>query len=167
MISVVVADDSALVRRLVSGVLNDTPDIRVVGVAHDGAQAIEKVGGTGSGMGGAEWVDAVSRAAETSASSGDDASAGEMLTSLVTELAVEPMPVDDDGIPRYIVSVLARLQEIWVGEQVADIKSRLKRMSPRDDPDGYNAVFGDLVALEAYRRSLQEQALDPTVGQSA
>ena len=30
-----------------------------------------------------------------------------MLTSLVTELAVEPMPVDDDGIPRYIVSVLA------------------------------------------------------------
>ncbi|GAA1891192.1 DNA primase [Williamsia serinedens] len=129
--------------------------------------AIEKVGGTGSGMGGAEWVDAVSRAAETSASSGDDASAGEMLTSLVTELAVEPMPVDDDGIPRYIVSVLARLQEIWVGEQVADIKSRLKRMSPRDDPDGYNAVFGDLVALEAYRRSLQEQALDPTVGQSA
>ena len=90
-----------------------------------------------------------------------------MLTSLVTELAVEPMPVGDDGIPRYIVSVLARLQEIWVGEQVADIKSRLKRMSPRDDPDGYNAVFGDLVALEAYRRSLQEQAMDPSVGQSA
>lgn len=43
MISVVVADDSALVRRLVSGVLNAAPDIRVVGVAHDGAQAIERV----------------------------------------------------------------------------------------------------------------------------
>lgn len=43
MISVVVADDSALVRRLVSGVLNDAPDIRVIGVAHNGAQAIERV----------------------------------------------------------------------------------------------------------------------------
>jgi two-component system chemotaxis response regulator CheB len=43
MISVVVADDSALVRRLVSGVLNAAPDIHVVGVAHDGAQAIERV----------------------------------------------------------------------------------------------------------------------------
>ena len=43
MISVVVADDSALVRRLVSGVLNDTPDIRVVGLAHDGEQAIAKI----------------------------------------------------------------------------------------------------------------------------
>ncbi|MEO7125782.1 MAG: chemotaxis response regulator protein-glutamate methylesterase [Nakamurella sp.] len=43
MISVVVADDSALVRRLVSGVLNGAPDIRVIGVAHNGAQAIERV----------------------------------------------------------------------------------------------------------------------------
>lgn len=43
MIRVVVADDSALVRRLVSGVLNDAPDIEVVGLAHNGAQAIDKV----------------------------------------------------------------------------------------------------------------------------
>lgn len=43
MISVVVADDSALVRRLVSGVLNDAPDIQVIGVAHHGAQAIERI----------------------------------------------------------------------------------------------------------------------------
>jgi len=42
MISVLVADDSALVRRLVTGVLNDTPDIRVVGTAVNGKQAIEK-----------------------------------------------------------------------------------------------------------------------------
>lgn len=43
MISVVVADDSAVVRRLVSGVLNGAPDIRVIGMAHNGAQAIELV----------------------------------------------------------------------------------------------------------------------------
>ncbi|GAA2070747.1 DNA primase [Williamsia deligens] len=125
--------------------------------------AIDRVGGTGSGMGGAEWVDAVGRAAESAAPVGTDEStaAGPMLSSLVTELAVEPMPVDEHAIPRYVGSVLARLQEIWVGEQIADIKSRLRRMSPGDDPDGYNSVFGDLVALEAYRRSLLEQAMDP------
>ena len=42
MISVLVADDSALVRRLVTGVLNDTPDIRVVGTAVNGRQAVDK-----------------------------------------------------------------------------------------------------------------------------
>jgi two-component system chemotaxis response regulator CheB len=43
MISVLVTDDSALVRRLVSGVLNDAPGIQVVGLAHNGAQALERV----------------------------------------------------------------------------------------------------------------------------
>jgi two-component system chemotaxis response regulator CheB len=43
MISVLVADDSALVRRLVSGVLNETPDIRVVGTAVNGQQALDRV----------------------------------------------------------------------------------------------------------------------------
>ncbi len=98
------------------------------------------------------WVDAVRNAV-------DDP----IIDPLVTELAVESMPVDEDNIARYISSVLARLQEVWVGSQIADIKSRLRRMAPSDDPDGYNAVFGDLVALEAYRRSLLEQAVDPIV----
>ncbi|GAB90113.1 DNA primase [Gordonia rhizosphera] len=114
--------------------------------------AMSSLGGTSSGMGGAEWVDAVHNTV-------DDPVVG----PLVTELAVESMPVSENNIPRYIASVLARLQEVWVGSQIADIKSRLRRMSPGEDPDGYNAVFGDLVALEAYRRSLLEQAVDPGV----
>lgn len=43
MISVLVADDSALVRRLISGVLNDAPDIKVIGTAQNGARAIERI----------------------------------------------------------------------------------------------------------------------------
>ncbi|MGV9710329.1 DNA primase [Gordonia sp. NPDC003424] len=112
--------------------------------------AMTTIGGTATGMGGAQWVDAVHNAV-------DDPVVG----PLVTELAVESMPVTEDNIPRYIISVLARLQEVWVGSQIADIKSRLRRMAPGDDPDAYNAVFGDLVALEAYRRSLLEQAVEP------
>ncbi|GGF28555.1 DNA primase [Williamsia phyllosphaerae] len=112
--------------------------------------AMQTAGGTSAGLGGAQWLDVIGRELDNP-----------VLTSMLTELAVEPMPVSEQAIPRYIGSVLARLQEGWVGEQIADIKSRLRRMSPGDDPEAYNAVFGDLVALEAYRRSLLEQAVDP------
>lgn len=115
--------------------------------------AITECGGTSSASGGVEWVEAIS----TGVGGGD---AG----SLVTELAVEALPVSEDMIPKYIQGVLARLQEVWVGDQIADIKSRLRRMSPGDDPDAYNAIFGDLVALEAYRRSLLEQAVASDAG---
>lgn len=114
--------------------------------------AMSELGGTSSGMGGAQWVDAVHHQV-------DD----QVLGPLVTELAVEPMPVSENSIPRYIGSVLARLQEVWVGAQIADIKSRLRRMAPGEDPDTYHAVFGDVVALEVYRRSLLEQAIDPDI----
>jgi DNA primase len=113
-------------------------------------EAIATAGGTGASHGGAQWVDSVGQLVE-----------GAVLESLMTELAVEPMSVSEYMIPRYIGSVLARLQEVWVGSQIADLKSKLRRMSPGDDPDAYNALFGDLVALEAYRRSLLELAVGP------
>ncbi|GAC57122.1 DNA primase [Gordonia hirsuta DSM 44140 = NBRC 16056] len=115
-------------------------------------QAIANLGGTASGMSGASWVDAIAQAVDNPA-----------LTPLVTELAVEDIPVDEASLPRYINSVLARSQEVWVGSQIADLKSKLRRMSPGGDPDAYNALFGDLVALESYRRSLLEQATDAGV----
>ncbi|MGB6041333.1 MAG: DNA primase [Gordonia sp. (in: high G+C Gram-positive bacteria)] len=114
-------------------------------------EAIANAGGAASGLGGAAWVDAVHNLLIDNPA----------VAPLVTELAVEPIPVEDDRIPQYISSVLARSQEIWVGSQIADIKSKLRRMSPSNDPDGYNALFGDLVALESYRRSLLEQAFEP------
>lgn len=43
MISVLVVDDSALVRRLVSSVLNDAAGVRVIGTAADGETALRKV----------------------------------------------------------------------------------------------------------------------------
>jgi DNA primase len=38
------------------------------------------------------------------------------------------------------------------------MKSKLQRMSPVEHVDAYNALFGDLVAMETYRRSLLQQA---------
>ncbi|OBF76716.1 DNA primase [Mycobacterium sp. 852002-51613_SCH5001154] len=110
--------------------------------------AIEAAGGTSSGVTGGQWIDAVRQRA------GSDLTAG-----LVSELGVEAIQVDDDEkLVRYIAGVLARLQEVWMGRQIAEVKSKLQRMSPIEQGDEYHALFGDLVAMEAYRRSLLEQA---------
>lgn len=124
--------------------------------------AIEAAGGTSAGLGGSEWVEAVAAAGERMLEGPGDGGprvTGEQLRSLVSELAVEDMRVTEADLPRYVGGVLARLQEVWVGEQIANLKSSLQRMSPAEDPDGYQALFGDLVALEEYRRSLLDQAI--------
>jgi DNA primase len=110
--------------------------------------AVAAAGGTSAGASGAEWIDAVRQ------QTGSDAAA-----SLVHELGVESISVEDDErLPRYISGVLARLQEVAVGRRIAEVKSKLQRMSPVEQGDEYHALFGDLVAMEAYRRSLLEKA---------
>ncbi len=110
--------------------------------------AIGAAGGASAGLAGAQWIEAVR-----------EQTASPAAASLVNELGVEAINVDDDDkLPRYIGGVLARLQEVWVGRQIAEVKSKLQRMSPVEQGDEYHALFGDLVAMEAYRRSLLEQA---------
>ncbi|OHT77698.1 DNA primase [Mycobacteroides chelonae] len=109
--------------------------------------AIEAAGGAGAGIVGAEWIDKVRQSASS-----------QNQVMLINALTAEAIQVDsDERLPRYIGSVLAKLQEVWVGRQVAEVKSKLQRMSPVEHADEYHALFGDLVALEAYRRSLLEQ----------
>ncbi|HEY2086616.1 MAG TPA: DNA primase, partial [Mycobacterium sp.] len=110
--------------------------------------AITAAGGIAAGITGARWSEVVREGAATPA-----------VEALINELGVESILVDDeDKLPRSIAGVLARLQEVWIGRQIAEVKSKLQRMSPVEQGDDYHALFGDLVAMEAYRRSLKEQA---------
>ncbi len=110
---------------------------------------ITEAGGAAAGLGGAEWVNAV-------ADRTDDLA----VRALLSELATEPLPVKSaDDIPRFIAGVLARTQEAWVGRQIAELKSKLQRVSSTEQSDAYFALFGDLVALEQYRKSLLTQAM--------
>jgi DNA primase len=110
--------------------------------------AIAAAGGIGAGITGGRWIEVVREGAATPA-----------VEALINELGVESIQVDDeDKLPRSIAGVLARLQEVWIGRQIAEVKSKLQRMSPVEQGDDYHALFGDLVAMEAYRRSLKEQA---------
>ncbi|WP_460696356.1 DNA primase [Nocardia thraciensis] len=111
--------------------------------------AIAEAGGTAAGLGGSEWVTRV-------ADHTDDLT----LRALVSELSAEPLPVKSvDDIQRFVTGVLARTQESWVGRQIAELKSKLQRVSSTEQPDAYMALFGDLVALEQYRKSLLTQAM--------
>jgi len=109
--------------------------------------AIDAAGGTSAGVTGAQWIEAVRQQ-----------TASVLTAGLINELGVEAIQVDDEKLPRYIAGVMARLQEVWMGRQIAEVKSKLQRMSPIEQGDEYHALFGDLVAMEAYRRSLLEQA---------
>lgn len=110
---------------------------------------IARAGGTAAGLSGAEWVAAV-------ADHTDDL----MIRALVSELANEQLPVrTQNDTPRFITGILARTQEAWVGRQIAELKSKLQRLSASEEPDTYMALFGDLVALEQYRKSLAAQAM--------
>ncbi|OBI78218.1 DNA primase [Mycobacterium asiaticum] len=109
--------------------------------------AIETAGGTSIGVSGAQWLDLVRQQTNSALTAG-----------LITELGVEAIRAEDEQLPRYISGVLARLQEVWMGRQIAEVKSKLQRMSPIEQGDEYHALFGDLVAMEAYRRSLLQQA---------
>ena len=115
------------------------------------AAALAEAGGCSAGKSGVNWVSEVSAALKD-----------EGVRRLVGALAVETLRASEEAMPRYISGVIARLQEVWVSGQIADLKSRVQRMSPSEDPDGYSALFGDLVALEEYRRGLLEQAVGAT-----
>lgn len=117
-------------------------------------RAISTLGGVTAGaeQPGVEWLAAV---------------AGEMpdlmARNFVSELAVEPIKLGETGNPdtdleAYADSVLSRLQEARVGDQVAQLKAQLGRMRPSDDEESYNSLFADLVALEQARRELNDRA---------
>ena len=112
------------------------------------ADAIRSVGGVSTQAGGPEWVHMVlvSVTDETVASS-------------VRQLSVDPITADDDALPRYVVSSLARLQGIWVSRRLVAVKAKLQRTDPEAAATAYNALFGELMSLESMRRNLRERAI--------
>ena len=110
--------------------------------------AIAAAGGVGAAHGGPGWTSAVE--AQLS---------DERVRRGVHALAVEPLRTGAEGQDRYADSVLARLQEIVTSRQLAALKSRLQRINPQENADEHTKLFGELIALERYRRVLRERAI--------
>lgn len=111
------------------------------------ARAIAEAGGAAKSGGGAEWIDRV-------ASHVPDA----MGRAVVSELAVDDLKCETRRLPFYADAIMAYMQERWVGNEIADMKSRMQRMRGDLQEAEFRGVFADLMALEKYRRSLQERA---------
>jgi DNA primase len=77
----------------------------------------------------------------------------------VHALSVEPLRAGTETVERYAGAVLARMHEVVTSRQVAAVKSKLQRINPQEQPDEHARLFGELIALESYRRNLRERAI--------
>ena len=112
-------------------------------------QAIADAGGLGAGINGEAWIGAVR-----------DKAPDDRVRTHITALAVEDIRIDVEGAEeRYASSMLARLQELDTTRQVEQVKSKLQRVNPVEQEAEYQQLFGELLALEQYRRGLREQGI--------
>jgi DNA primase len=93
-----------------------------------------------------------------------DSAPDDTVRSLLTELAVEPLRTDDATRAAYVRQQVARLQEMGLTRRITETKSRLQRLNPVEQPEKYNALFSELVDMQARQRALREQAIDPGPG---
>jgi DNA primase len=101
--------------------------------------ALHKAGGVGSAL--AEVL---------------EAAANETERRFLRSLAVEPFAGEEER--GYAEGVFHRLEELRLTRDIDALKATLQRMNPVEQPDNYNSIFGDLIALEARRRVLREAA---------
>ncbi len=146
---------SALQRPVLAGPLFDELDSEAfASPAHRAiAAAVAATGGVATQPGGSDWVQRVGAHVQEAA--------GTAAAGLVTELAVEPLPVEDagDAVDRYIASVVLRLHEVSVSRRLGALKARLQRTDPTGDAEAYGKLFAELMVLEKSRRDLRDQAL--------
>ncbi len=88
--------------------------------------------------------------------------ASEDYKHLITELTVEPIRMDGEVSDKYVVSIFARLREVAISRQIAEIKSTLQRLNPVENEAEYTKIFTELVALEATKRVQKELAIGDT-----
>src|SRR5690625_5229838 len=112
------------------------------------ADVIAKCGGCATQGGGPAWMTSLTEAATD-----------EVTRQVLRELAVEPIPADEDALPRYCESVVMRQHEVWVSRQLVTLKAKLQRTDPSQDTEAYNRLFAELMALEKHRRDLRERGL--------
>ncbi|SFK04137.1 DNA primase [Cellulomonas sp. KH9] len=109
--------------------------------AAGGITAAQRVVAAG---GGTAWVGAVL----------DEAA--EPVHALLTELSVAPLPEDrPDALPAYVRGVVLRLVDIGITRRIADVRGRLQRLGDDADPAEQRALLGELMELEAQRRTLR------------
>jgi DNA primase len=110
--------------------------------------AMAKAGGPSTAPAGEAWVVAVR-----------DAVGNDPAAAVVGALAVDPLRLGREPDAPYAQALMARVQELTCARRIADLKSKLQRTNPIDRADEYNRMFGELIALEAYKAELRTRAI--------
>lgn len=130
-------------------VFDEVPEGAFIAPPHAAVRAvIAQAGGVTAAGNASEWAVTLLESAPN-----------EQVRDLITMLGVEPVRSAQESDDRYAVELLARIQERQLTRMIADAKSKLQRLNPVEDPEQYNRLFGDLVALEQQRRVLRERGL--------
>lgn len=114
--------------------------------------AMAKIGGPSAAPPGEAWVVAVR-----------DAVGNDPAAAVVGALAVDPLRLGREPDEPYALALLARLQELTCARRILDLKSKLQRTNPIDRADEYNRMFGELIALEAYKAELRNRAISGAI----
>ncbi|MBW8807190.1 MAG: hypothetical protein JF587_25565, partial [Catenulisporales bacterium] len=85
-----------------------------------------------------------------------DQAPDDAIRGLVTELTVEAVHSRGPADERYVAEVMTRVRIHTVDRRIKDVRSKLQRINPVAQQEEYNKLFGELVALEQYKRGLAE-----------
>ncbi|MBM7510029.1 DNA primase [Nocardioides salarius] len=88
-----------------------------------------------------------------------DATTDPDVLAAISMLAVEPLLTDKEPDAAYVGHHVLRLLELTAARRITEVKSRLQRTNPVEDPESYNRMFGELAALEQHRRALRDRVV--------
>ncbi len=109
-------------------------------------QAVAAAGGPAAAAADPGWAAKVRSAATDPA-----------VSSAISALGVEPVLTAKEPDAAYVTQYVVRLLELTTARRVAEVKSRLQRTNPVEQPGEYNKMFGELAALEQHRRTLRNR----------
>ncbi len=69
------------------------------------------------------------------------------------------MSLHGPATEHYVQANVAKLRLLTVMRQVSELKSKLQRTNPVENPTTYNQMFSELVVLEARRSELHAESL--------
>ncbi len=133
---------------MVAPIFDELDDEVFLDEGHRLVQAtVRKAGGVGTAVGGEAWV------AQLLEDSPEDA-----VRSLVMALAVEA-PLTDWEMSRYAQATLTQLQMHAATRRATEVKGKLQRINPVEEPELYNRTYGELIGLEKTVRAFREAGI--------
>ena len=78
---------------------------------------------------------------------------------ILSVAAVQQLQAGEQSITAVVSTTIVQLQARTLARHITDVKSKLQRTNPVEQPEIYNRMFGELIALEEQHRALRDRAI--------